>query len=337
MSNDLDSASVFATLDTWAARFGGRFILGLSGGGDSMALAVLLAKWQKRGVGQVLVVSIDHNLRDGSLADSQQACAWAEQLGLAAQIIHITEPWAKTRIQEVARNRRHSALANQAQAFGARVILLAHTLEDQAETIAYRLSRSTGLEGLAGMANLAPSPQSSTAWPCLVGRPLLSTRRADLRSFLKNQNQNWIEDPANTNDQFARIRVRKRLAELGSVDQLISIGQHAQALRETIDAAVDEFARRYFKNGRLNAPSFLEADPTLKAALLRRLLIAAGAPNRPFAIEKIDSLLRDMARYDFRSATLAHVQISRKNEAFVFAAAPPRSINRKKMETSTHL
>lgn len=222
-----------------SASSGGPIVVGLSGGGDSRALLHLLQ--QSFSASRLHAVIIDHALRPGSEADAAAARASAEAAGVAATIVRLSWPQGPNRAQEAARAARYEALCNTARALNARVIAVGHTRDDQAETVLLRAQRGSGWRGLAGMAPIAPAP----IWPAGRGiwlaRPLLTHRRAALRDLLREHGVAWIEDPANANFDFARVRGRAALASLehAGLDPM-RFARLAERLRAHADAIDDE-------------------------------------------------------------------------------------------------
>ncbi len=192
-------------------RPGDRACLALSGGADSTALLLLVhaanaLPRQALGVG-LSAVHVNHTLR-GAESDADQAFveALCAQFDLPLHIFRVsTEARSQAyreSIEEAARTLRYDCFAKLLTERAATHILTAHTLDDQAETVLMKLLRGAWLEGLAG---IAPVLQLSVG-PVL--RPLLATRRDDLRSFLTARNQPWREDSSNADERFTRNRLR---------------------------------------------------------------------------------------------------------------------------------
>lgn len=320
-------------LNAWSARFGSTFILALSGGGDSMALALGCAKWVAGGKGRVHAICVDHGLREGSAQEAQQTVMWAQALGLEATSVRIELSLGQSRIQERARAGRHHALCKAAQKAGARVILMAHNLEDQQETLALRLVSKTGLDGLAGISELAPSPFYEDQWPCLVGRPLLDTGRDELRNLLTTAGQPWHEDPSNANIAFARILARTRLANQkahgSDVAALNRIAKHATALRVALDSASRALLRRAEMRGddrhmSVSLAALLKSENHIVERALGWLAFCIGGQHRLPNATKIRRLYDAILIPGFRGATLAGAKFTLKNERLVVTAAAPR-------------
>jgi tRNA(Ile)-lysidine synthase len=108
-------------------------------------------------------------------------------------------------LQEAAREARYSLLAELARDIGAARVLTAHTLDDQAETMLMRLARGSGLSGLRGMA------AETHLQGIVLARPLLGIRRSRILATCREQNWPFFEDPSNEDEQFTRVRLRRRL------------------------------------------------------------------------------------------------------------------------------
>ena len=173
-------------------------ILAVSGGADSTALLVLAARWAKRlkHPPKLVAVTIDHGLRAEAAREAAAVRRLARRFGVAHRTLRWQGRKPGTGLQEAARNARYRLLAQAAASAGYVHILTAHTMDDQAETVLFRLARGSGLDGLTAMRKLSPFPQSGFENLVLV-RPLLDVSRAQLRGELKARAQAWLEDPMN--------------------------------------------------------------------------------------------------------------------------------------------
>jgi tRNA(Ile)-lysidine synthase len=190
---------------------GDRLCCAVSGGADSVALLLLLheANRDKRnplGVG-LSAVHVHHNLR-GPEADEDQAfvTALCERLGIPLHP-HTVDTAAhaaanRESLEEAARNLRYAVFRSLLETGQADAILTAHTLDDQAETVLMKLLRGAWTEGLSAIHPVLTLAKGK------ILRPLLATRRADLRAFLESRHQPWREDSSNADESFTRNRIR---------------------------------------------------------------------------------------------------------------------------------
>ena len=175
----------------------------VSGGPDSLALAVLAAPWVAGRGGTLTALVVDHGLNDGSAVAAKRAMAWLAGRGIAAVGLRWEDPKPKTGIQAAAREARYRLLGEWCAANGVFHLLTAHHRNDQAETLLLRLAAGSGFDGLAAM-----PPVQETRWGRIL-RPLLPVDPKRLRAALDSAGQGWIEDPANADPAFARARLRR--------------------------------------------------------------------------------------------------------------------------------
>jgi tRNA(Ile)-lysidine synthase len=174
----------------------------VSGGPDSMCLCLLADAWARARGGAVSALTVDHGLRPTSALEARQVGDWLRGRGIGYHVLTWAGPKPATGIQEAARAARHGLLADWCRAAGTLHLLLAHHLDDQAETVTLRAARGSGPEGLAGMAAVR-----ELAGVRLL-RPLLGVPKARLLATLEAAGQPWLEDPSNLAPVFARSRLR---------------------------------------------------------------------------------------------------------------------------------
>jgi len=220
-------------------------LLALSGGGDSVALLHLLAA--ELGASRLRAAVVDHALREGSKGDANRAAGFAQAIGIDAEILTLKWEESANRAQQAARDARYRALCNYARGEGLRVIATAHSADDQVETLLMRAASGSTWRGLAGISPFGFAPVWPEGRSISVARPLLNVRREPLRAYLRERSAAWIEDPANTNPKFARVRARQRLAELeeGGLEPMrfVRLAARLRARSEKLDIdAVELFS-----------------------------------------------------------------------------------------------
>jgi tRNA(Ile)-lysidine synthase len=220
-------------------------VLAVSGGPDSTALLVLAARWAKRlkRAPKLLAVTVDHGLRPGAAREATMVKRLARRLGVAHRTLHWRGKKPRTGLQAAARQARYQLLAQAASGAGFAHILTAHTLDDQAETVLFRLARGSGLYGLTGMAHAVPLPVGGVREIFLV-RPLLPVAKARLVATLDAARIGYAQDPSNDDPRFTRARLRKQLMPALAREGLDARGLARLAARlrraeSTIALAVD--------------------------------------------------------------------------------------------------
>jgi tRNA(Ile)-lysidine synthase len=186
-----------------------RLGLAVSGGGDSLALALLAAEWARAQGGSVLAFIVDHGLRTAAAAAAAAAAETLARLDIPARVLTLDDLRTGASLPARARAARLAALEAACRDAGIIDLLLGHHAADQAETIIMRRLRGSGPAGLAGMAAL-----SETASVRLL-RPLLGVAPAQLRAVLMERGLGWAEDPTNADGRFTRARLRTARADAG--------------------------------------------------------------------------------------------------------------------------
>jgi tRNA(Ile)-lysidine synthase len=257
------------------------YLVALSGGGDSAALAWACSiELPKLGL-KVGAVIVDHQLQDGSTDIAERAARQAKGWGLSPVMIKTVSVQPGAGPEDSARVARYQALTEALHETGSRGILLAHTQDDQAETVLLGLARGSGPASLQGMP-VEDGP---------LHRPLLGFSREALRQALGDAGETWWDDPHNRDDRFARVRVRRDVLpvlerELGpGVAQ--SLARSAELARQDSEF-LDGLAQALFELHALREESgvwsigvsALEQQPlALRSRVLRKIAKAAGAPS----------------------------------------------------------
>ncbi|HEY0003402.1 MAG TPA: tRNA lysidine(34) synthetase TilS [Pyrinomonadaceae bacterium] len=200
---------------------GERVVLGLSGGADSTALLLALDELLQAGRLDLKIIPahLDHGLRvEAGAEDASWALALASELGFeaAAGCAQVKERAAQTgdNLEQAARRARYEFLSGVMAERGARLLLVAHTLDDQAETVLLRLMRGSGAEGLSGIEPLRALDQKGGK-DTLLARPLLGwARRAETEEYCRERGVEFRVDQMNLDESFARVRVRRQLLPL---------------------------------------------------------------------------------------------------------------------------
>ena len=208
-----------------------RIGIAVSGGGDSMALLHLFARWSAQTGRSIAAVTVDHGLRQQSRAEAEGVAKFCQTLGVKHDTLSWTRSDGAGNLSAAARDGRYALMADWAQTQGIGGIVLGHTLEDSAENFVIRLGRASGLDGLAEMARRFE--RYGVCW----ARPLAGCARADLRTYLQRHGVAWVDDPSNDDPRYLRSRVRNALPALAQLGMGAPQLHHtAVALRASRDA-----------------------------------------------------------------------------------------------------
>lgn len=296
-----------------------RIAVGVSGGSDSLALALMLNDELAPSGYNIIAVTVDHRLRPTSAQEAETVAKIMKQ----NNIEHHTLVWNKdftpeTGIEEAARIARYNLLKNWCEQNGVKVLMMAHHLNDQIETFFIRLQRGSGLDGLCGM-------QESVMHNNLqIMRPLLYTDPQIMKNYLKLRNITWIEDESNSCDDFLRVKIRKFLPQFYAATDITPkrIGETMQRLlssRNYLEHKCEQIINNSFKNrfgyGYSCALSvFLSFDNEMAFRILARLLRQVGNNEYTPRAESVINLINDIRNSTFKSATLAHCYVGLSNK-----------------------
>jgi tRNA(Ile)-lysidine synthase len=208
-------------------RAGERVGIGVSGGADSVGLLLLLVELREE-LGFVLrVAHLNHKLRGkASDADEKFVAKLAAKHGLEfygeSVDVAARARREKANLEDAGRQARYEFFARLVADGKVDCVAVAHTADDQAETVLAHILRGTGLAGLGGI-----HPRTE----CVV-RPLLGVRRAELRTYLRGKKQKWREDPSNKDTTRTRARIRKKLLPLLEKEFQSGVVEHLGSLAE---------------------------------------------------------------------------------------------------------
>jgi len=308
-------AALLVQIAPYLSKFpNGKIGVAVSGGGDSMALLRLLHKWEQR---EIVVASVDHGLRATAADEAQSVATLCATLGITHEVLE-WRGWDKQgNLQDAARQARYGLLGDWATARGLAGVALGHTADDQAETFLMRLARGSGVDGLAAMQ--AQRQHNSLVWL----RPMLGINRADLRLYLAEIGQSWIDDPSNDDSQFTRIRLRKSagmLADLGlGPDVLTATATQMARARTALEYATRQLAETVAMAGSIGMLSLRRHDYSAAPDELRLRLLAGaigwinGAPYRP-RLDSLTALDTHICQPDAPGRCLGGVQTQAEGE-----------------------
>lgn len=316
---------------------GSRAAVAVSGGRDSTALMHLLAA-SSVPFEDLTILTVDHRLRAASSHEAAQVAEMAQRLNLN----HVTLAWSgekpKSGIQEAARHARYELMTDWCRSRGVHDLYLAHTEDDQAETILMRLVRGSGVDGLAAM-----SPVTERGGVRLL-RPLLGVSREALTSFLQERSICWIDDPSNEDVGYARVRMRTLLADLHTQgltrDRLARTAEHMSRAREALahyaqilwNEIVTVHETGYVT---IECAALKDSPDEIGLRVLSRALQMVGGQTYRPRFEKLASLFesiskgervpgRTLAGCAMRDDEAGRMMIARELRAVVPAATPVR-------------
>lgn len=312
----------------------------VSGGGDSMALTLLLNQWCLNNNIKLYAVTVNHGLREASKKEALEVSNWLKKLNIRHEIINWIGKKPTSNIQDRAREARYNLINEWCRSKEINHLFVAHHKDDQAETFLMRLFRGSGIDGLSAMNEVSSL--------CLEGhekgnfklyRPLLSVGKERLLKTLEKNGQSWITDPSNDNDTFTRIKVRKLLAnaqiEGFNREKLAAtatkMSRVKSLLNQLTDQAESEFVTyNLFGYAELLENFHFELHEEITLRLLSRLLKKISGAKHPGRYQKLIALFNNLKKADFTGQTLFGVLVYKdENGRFVFVREAATIIDEK--------
>ena len=306
-------------------------LVALSGGPDSLALALALGFEQEKCGVRAGAVIVDHGLQPGSADVAERAAGQSRAAGLNPVVVRRVEVAENGSGPEAdARAARYAAFADVARETHASAVLIGHTLDDQAETVLLGLARGSGARSLAGMRVISGTDRGSPSQDLTFVRPLLGLRREVVAQSLADQEITPWLDPHNADETFRRVRVRNTVlpvleAELGPgmAEALARTAAHLTADADYLDArATDALRAALTPEGALDTRVLVSLDSVIRLRCVRMWLVSQlGQPQLSSAhVAAVDELIMNWHGQD--ALNLPGGSVTRRDNALETRCSP---------------
>ena len=295
------------------------FFTALSGGPDSTALACLTQDFAARHGLRHTALIVDHRIRDASTAEAHRVATRMRGHGVRAEILTVADDAPSAGVQAWARDRRYDLmLARVRRERGC--LLLGHHGGDQAETVMMRLSRGSGIAGLAAM-----RPVSQRAGVIIL-RPLLGMSAETLIDHCHACDVDFERDPSNLDRRYERVRVRGALAALDAIgtatpDQLRRLAGAAAIIDDMLlrALAASGYLPTAQPSGHMVLPATVaDLPPAIASRLLTHVIAQVARPPVPPSVRSLRQLALRLALG--RPATLAGTRFTRQGDDWLVTA-----------------
>ena len=291
--------------------------VGVSGGADSLFLAIMMKKWSEKTGRKMVALTVNHNLRPEALSEAETVSGQMKKYGIEHHVLTYDGMWQKSRIEEQAREVRYRLLQDFCRGQKLRYLCLAHHASDQVETFFARLARGSGVDGLSAIRSI------SKRGDLTLIRPLLQVNKKDILDTLSSLNETWVEDPMNKDTTYERVRWRSHLDcfhQMGLTQNAIGLSaKRLNRAKEALDFYSDVFIQHFVQIDNrgfatIDLSAYHSQPDEIKLRVLSQLLGIIGQSSIPVSMESLEQIL-DLPR---RRLTLGwcHIIVS-KNKIFI--------------------
>ena len=268
------------------------FIVGFSGGWDSMCLLDIMNKLSKEYGFLLVAAHLNHNWRGKESEHEKERClAFCEENDITFISDTLKEGLKASEL--VARELRYDFFKKCAQEFEADAILTAHTKSDNAETILYRIIKGTGLNGLEGIKELRDLSGFK------VIRPILNFSRSEIEEYCIKNELYPNNDSSNTNTKYIRNNIRHNIMPLikninpNIENSLITLSDIASGNNKVINELMQNIENQITSGDKLLTQNFLILNSAIKQHFIYKLLIDNDLEPGFSKIQEIISFITD--------------------------------------------
>ena len=296
------------------------FLIAVSGGPDSLALAALAKAYADNNNCKIHYVLVDHNLRKNSATEALAVKKLLKKHQITLNILK-NKKLINKNIQGQARKIRYDLISTFCKKRKIKTIFTAHNLEDQVETFFIRLSRGSGLQGLSSM-----KQKNKIGNDITLVRPLLEFKKKSLIKISKIIFGKYFKDPSNDNDKYLRTRIRKfrqKLEKSGiNYDQIFRSIKNLASSRDTLNSYFDKIYKELiiYKNRQLliSIKKFEFLNREIKIKLLSKSFKELTKTYYSIRSKKIINLINQLeTKADLKLTLAGCLVIKEKNHIII--------------------
>ena len=292
------------------------FIVAVSGGPDSLALAALAKTYEYEEKIKAYYVLVDHGIRKNSAKESLQVKKLLKKFNISLNILTNKEKIEKN-IQSNARKVRYKLLSNFGKLKKIKYILTGHHSDDQVETFLIRLSRGSGVQGLSSMKMISKLDKTTT-----LLRPLLELKKNDLNFTAKSIFNKIFKDPSNKDKKYLRTRIRslKITLEKNGInhEQIIKSIKNLASTNNTLNNYVEKIYNINIKKKNktivVNFSNLLLETEEIQIRILGKVIKTFSKSYYPPRTVKISNLIKGLTIMSQKRFTLSKCVIERRGK-----------------------
>ena len=298
------------------------FVVAVSGGSDSLALAFLSKVYAIKKKLRVRFFIIDHQLRNNSTIEAKTVKRVLDQNHIKAEILSWKGKKPTKNIQSNARKKRYELLFKKCAKFNINNILLGHHQDDYIENFFIRILRGSGLKGLVSL------DKKTKVEDINLFRPLLDLKKEDLVFLSKNVFNFYVQDPSNDDEKFQRIMIRKLIEKLKSeglnmkkfIQTMKNLKHSDNTINFYVKANLKKNAMILGKNDKYILNKFFFQQPyEVTFRSLSKLIRLTGKKYYPVRGKKLDKIIRNIEKNILFKTTLGGCIIEKVNQSIIIS------------------
>ncbi len=311
---------------------GKKLAVAVSGGIDS----ICLLHWCKLAGLDICCLHVNHGLRAAAEVETQYVCDLCEKLNVPCKIFYWTGDKPTAGLENAARDARYKMMTDFCKDNDIYALMVAHQADDQIATFLMNLGRRSGLYGLAAM------PRESYRDGVRIVRPLLDVSRAELRSWLDENEVKYFIDEMNSDPHYTRVKIRQNRhllnEKLGISDARILLAiENLGRLRDKIETDVGELVGSVTDSGRavFDATFLFDLGGDIRLKFIGTLIQTVGGDKYPPRLNSLENALTKLqSNCKF---TLGHCTLRRLNDKILVVREGEKTTFRKKRNEKKHI
>ena len=301
------------------------FIVAVSGGPDSLALAFLAKVYSIKNNLKSRFFIVDHGLRTESSQEAKLTKNLLKKYSIKLEILTWYGKKPKIKIQSVARDKRYELILDKCNQHKIGNILIAHHQDDLFENFFIRMARGSGLKGLISLDKKTRYKNVNFL------RPLINQKKSDLIFLSKYIFNFYVTDPSNSDDKFTRIKVRKSLEELKKFgldrEKFLNTIKNLKMSNDVIDFYVNENLRKntflsYKKKKLILGSNFFEQPYEVVFRSLSDSIKTIGSKYYPVRGRKLDRIISEIKSNSRIKVTLGGCVLEKVNQTVIISKEP---------------
>lgn len=308
-----------------------KIVVAVSGGIDSLSLLLITNEWVKNNNSTVIGLTINHKLREEAETEALYINNLCKKLEIEHHILTWEGEKPTANIEAIARENRYRLIKEFCDKNNIEYVLVAHHLQDQAETFFIRLFRGSGIDGLSSMEDI------TNLFGINIIRPFLNVKKEDLKEYLEIKNIKWVEDSSNFDEKYLRNKIRNFLNSFENKDKIIerinSAVEKINITKKIVDSEVKKIESKViafslFGSCSINKNLLLKQNEEIILKILANIAMKISGNIYKPRLEKLKRLLKNIRENNDLRYTFYGCIFEKFNEKLIMVYREYNSIDK---------